>query len=121
MDGRRREVRQAECASNRSVPRGKWATGGAGTGIGKTSAATRPPETGLGNHIRAQTCRNLNKTGDRARSGGRAGADSGRNGFGGHGQACPPDPGRGHIRSIIALPKPEHETWVAPCISRAKS
>jgi hypothetical protein len=26
-----------------------------------------------------------------------------------------------YIRSIIALPNPEHDTWVAPGISRAKS
>ena len=30
-------------------------------------------------------------------------------------------PGTAYIRSIIALPKPEQETCVAPCISRAKS
>jgi hypothetical protein len=29
----------------------------------------------------------------------------------------PPD----HMRSIIAWPNPEHDTCVAPCISRAKS
>jgi hypothetical protein len=28
---------------------------------------------------------------------------------------------RGHMRSIIALPNPEHDTWVAPGMSRAKS
>jgi hypothetical protein len=28
---------------------------------------------------------------------------------------------RGHMRSIIALPKPEQETWVEPGRSRAKS
>ncbi len=26
-----------------------------------------------------------------------------------------------YMRSIIALPKPEQDTWVEPCISRAKS
>lgn len=30
-------------------------------------------------------------------------------------------PGPCHICSIITWPKPEHETWVAPCIRRAKS
>jgi hypothetical protein len=28
---------------------------------------------------------------------------------------------RSHIRSIITWPKPEHDTWVAPSIRRAKS
>ena len=30
-------------------------------------------------------------------------------------------PGYRHMWSIITWPKPEHETWVAPGISRAKS
>jgi hypothetical protein len=30
-------------------------------------------------------------------------------------------PGPRHMWSIITCPKPEHDTWVAPSISRAKS
>jgi hypothetical protein len=29
--------------------------------------------------------------------------------------------GPAHMWSIITCPKPEHDTWVAPSISRAKS
>ena len=32
-----------------------------------------------------------------------------------------PRPVPAYIRSIMALPKPEQDTWVAPGISRAKS
>jgi len=60
----------------------------------------------------------------------------GEPGAGGGAGALARDPGKGarlaqqgdaeppptdYIRSIIALPKPEQETCVAPCISRAKS
>ena len=37
------------------------------------------------------------------------------------GQRGPAPESRDYMRSIIALPNPEHDTWVAPGISRAKS
>ena len=126
MDGHRREVHQAECASNASYPTERRAPGATGADIRSGAAATAPPGPGTtfgrnpaGICTKPATRRDPAPEPERIRVKTESAATGmrARPGPGGG----PRRPGCGYIRSIIALPKPEHETCVAPCISRAKS